>query len=118
MNNREMACRHQTLAIRKARTKSASVRPRQINPAGVSTRPPACKEALLAAIAGAGGSLISASYHRTTRSKQQRPRIPEAFVAASSGCLLQGGVDRAELGVQRAADAVDHGDDRQRNAGR
>src|ERR1700742_2560034 len=114
MNNREMACRHQTLAIRKARTKSASVRPRQINPAGVSTRPPA----LLAAIAGAGGSLISASYHRTTRSKQQRPRIPEAFVAASSGCLLQGGVDRAELGVQRAADAVDHGDDRQRNAGR
>jgi hypothetical protein len=78
MNNRETASRHQTLAIRKARTKSASASAMQTSPAGVSFRPPIGNQALVVAIAGA--ARLSISRH-TNRTKQQRPRITEAFVA-------------------------------------
>src|SRR6201996_5379962 len=62
MNNRETPGRHQTLAIRKARAKSASVIARQINPVGVSLRPPAGNEAFLVAMTEAAGLRMSGSH--------------------------------------------------------
>src|ERR1700754_2234770 len=54
---------------------------------------------------------------RTGRWKQQRPRKSPGPLVLDNYRLLQRGADRAEIGAQLAAEAVDHRDDRERNAG-
>src|ERR1700716_1217706 len=49
--------------------------------------------------------------------KQQRPRIPGPLMPACNSRLFQRGVDVAELAFQGGTEAVDHSDNRERNAG-
>ena len=49
--------------------------------------------------------------------KKEAPDQPRPLKSKNSRRLLQRAVDAAELGVQVAADAVDDGDNGERNAG-
>src|SRR5207302_4526526 len=49
--------------------------------------------------------------------KQKRPRIAGPLMPYANSRLFQRGVDRVEVGAQLRAEAVDGGNDGQRNAG-
>ena len=114
MNNRETAARRSSPDAGDPRRQhdSASTSARQTSPSTSVRCPPA---GLLAAAAAA-----SRLTHTPPNSHQKNkgPGVPGAFAARSVRArLLQRAVDRGELGVQRGAEAVDDGDDRERDAG-
>src|ERR1700694_5105489 len=104
------------LAIRTARARSDSAKARQTNPTGASLPWPAGKEVGLAAAEAVLGLRIL--YAICVRREQQKPRdYPGLLMLGRSPRLFQRAVDRGELGVQVGTEAVDRGDNRERNAG-
>ena len=55
--------------------------------------------------------------HDEAGTMKKGPGDPGPFVPSGSSRLLERAVDRSELGVQSGAEAVDGGNDRERNAG-
>jgi hypothetical protein len=108
--------RHQTLAIRQKRKSSASVSAAQTIALGELARATAGSVAGCAAAAAAG---IARMILRHLLQIQKRPRTGRGLLRFDrSYCLLQRAVDRVELGVQVAAEAVNGGDNGKRNASR
>src|SRR6267154_3977613 len=106
---------HQTVAIRKTRTKSASTSAIQTTSTGAASLLPAGGDAFLAVTEAAAGlrMFTPSPSAQTTKASV----IPRPLPLACSSRSFQRAVDRGELGVQVGAEAVDHSDDRERNAG-
>src|SRR4051812_26778730 len=114
MNNRETPGDHHILAIRTARTTSASPSARHTSSVGESLRP-AGNEGVLAATEAASGLRIVTPLPFGGKSKglgSPRPLLPVPWTG-----LFQRGADRIELLAEGGAHAVDRGDDRDGNAG-
>src|SRR5262249_53785014 len=104
---------HQRLTMRAASIASASTSARHIKEVERSSR-------LAAGTAAARirGDLRIRNAHARGLRKKKGPGMPGPFASyARNTRLLQRAVDRGELGVQVAAEAIDDRDDRQRNAG-
>jgi hypothetical protein len=115
MNNREMfAGCYQTLAIRQARKNNESASAVQTIVIGGSHRAGAEDVGFNAEPTGISrmGITVDAADEKKASVR------PRPFVNDRNRRLLQRGVDRVELGVQVAAEAVDDSDNRKRNAGR
>ena len=104
------------LAIRKARTTSATASAMQTTSTAALSRLPAGSEAFLAATGAAAGLRMFTPSPSGGDSKG--PGIAEALPLARNSRLFQRVVDRGELRVQVGAEAVDHSDDCERDAGR
>src|SRR6516164_9254695 len=113
MNNRKIDAHH-TLAIRHARKRSASVSAAQTTRTDESP-PGVCANDDFSAADAEGGVHMS---RPTNYGRKKGPGSTEAFASGSKRRLLQRGVDRVELGIQVAAEAVDDSDNGERNAGR
>ena len=59
----------------------------------------------------------SVSTQRSAKTKEKPVGVNRRALSLSHERLLQRGVDRGELGVQVGAEAVDHSDDREGDAG-
>src|ERR1700688_2395813 len=102
------------LAIRAKSATSASASARQTSSAGRWSRPPADRCGCPATEAVSALRIMTPPHPlQTTRA----PGDPGPLKLVGRFRLLQRGIDRGELGVQVGAEAVDHSDNRERNAG-
>src|SRR6185437_10750784 len=100
------------LAMRQASAPSASSSARQTIRTGASSRPAGGDD-----LAAAAATVSFLRMGKLTGSNDKGPGMPGPLEFGWNCRLLQRVVDRGELGVEVGAEAVDHSDNRKRNAG-
>src|SRR4030088_1599039 len=116
MNNRETVRRRTTRYWQSGRREQPAPAPARHRPPS-QAHPGGCRPAGSFFLPRRRQLVYASLRHLVAAETTKAPETPRPLKLVCRRRLLQRGVDRGELGVQVAAEAVDDGNDRQRNAG-